>query len=76
MRYFSVNLLRKVKIETNFLYSKVECSKFKPFIIPVPVEIQVHIVPHLKALICIELGLLKSKPWWYFCCVPELSEKR
>ena len=39
------------------------------------VEAQVHIVPHLKALISIKLGLLKAKPWWYFCCVSELSEK-
>ena len=39
------------------------------------VEAQVHIVPHLKALIYIELGVLKAKPWWYFCCVSELSKK-
>ena len=51
------------------------CFQLRAFIIPMKVEAQVHIVPHLKALIYVELGLPKTKPWWYFFCVSELSEK-
>ena len=34
--------------------------------IPVPVEIQLHIVPHLKAAILNKVGLLRPKAWWHF----------
>ena len=41
------------------------------FIIPEPVEAQVHIVPHMKALMHIKSGFLRAKAWWHFWCLSE-----
>ena len=49
------------KLKKHFVLRIFECSKFDFFVMSVPVKIQVHIVPHLNALIYIRYEPLNTK---------------
>ena len=44
-------------------YEKIQMFSIWLFTIPVSVDIQAKVVPHLKALIYIKLGSLSTKAW-------------
>ena len=70
----------RLKLKIYFLYSKFECLILTfhnhMFIIPVPVDIQVHIVPHLKALTFTKFGVSKGYDLVDICCISESPENR
>ena len=61
--------------KSNLEHSNILNTKcFLSFHIFVPVEAQVHMVPHSKAQTYIKWGLLRAKAWWQFSVSQSLMK--